>query len=78
MAQRLVSIEPTALEQSRLSGFRLSLDGPSQLQQLIFHHFALLFRDSSVVKRAGPLIIEPVRLPVLKTVQQRAMLCFLA
>src|SRR6266849_11033027 len=28
--------------------------------QNLFHHFALLFRDSSVVKRAGPLIIEPV------------------
>src|SRR5207245_3008237 len=27
------------------------------------------------LKRAGPLIIEPVRLPVLKTVQQCAMLC---
>ena len=48
------------------------------VQQFIFHHFALLFRDSSVVKRAGPLIIEPVRLAVLKTVQQCAMLCFLA
>src|SRR5207245_5935683 len=51
----------------------MALPNSSSLSSTISPSYFVTHRS---LKRAGPLIIEPVRLAVLKTVQQCAMLCF--